>query len=238
MPGKKRLLGVLLALCTMSFRSAGGWIVTTVHQLPEYLEAGKSYTLIFSVRQHGHTLLSSLRPKLRIANSRQGGQLETAVEAEPLSQPGSYTATFAAPGVGPAYLTIQTGFGGSNYGDLALLPLPVTEKGETRKPLLPVDRGRQLFVAKGCATCHINGDIPEFAEWNRIVSVGPELTGRAFPGEYVRQKLADPASLRTAASSKGQEMPQLELDQSEIGAIAAYLGGVRVSSGEPAQVRQ
>src|SRR5947199_50889 len=73
-----------------------------------------------------------------------------------------------------------------------------------------------LFVAKGCVTCHVHGDI----EGSGTVAVGPELTGRRWPAEYLKLFLANPA---IAPRSGTFRMPDLGLKPQEIAALAAFL---------------
>ena len=56
------LLGCALALTTAAVM--GGWAVVTVENAPEYLVAGKPLDIDFTVRQHGFTLRSDLKPTI------------------------------------------------------------------------------------------------------------------------------------------------------------------------------
>src|SRR5512144_1922822 len=50
----------VLALLTLFALNYGGWAVITVENLPDQVVTGQPVTLDFTVRQHGHTLLSNL----------------------------------------------------------------------------------------------------------------------------------------------------------------------------------
>ena len=89
-------------------------------------------------------------------------------------------------------------------------------------------RGRQLFAAKGCVTCHAKHDAPEFADW-QLVAWGPDLTGRSFPADWLAQKLADPAQFRGARTS-GPVMPALTLDEREIAALVHFVNGGKMTT--------
>jgi mono/diheme cytochrome c family protein len=97
----------------------------------------------------------------------------------------------------------------------------VVARGQATARLADHDRGRQLFVAAGCVTCHAKVDDPQLGD-RRAINVGPALTARQFPVEWLTQKIADPASLRVGT---GQEsvMPRLELGEREIAAVASYV---------------
>jgi len=107
-----------------------------------------------------------------------------------------------------------------------LLPFRVAAAGETPPPMSSHKRGRQLFAAKGCVTCHAKHDTPEFADW-QVVRVGPDLTGRWFPAVWLAQKLADPAQFR-GATTNGTVMPTLALDEREIAALVSFINGGQV----------
>jgi len=97
---------------------------------------------------------------------------------------------------------------------VTLLPLTATAGGAALVALPDAERGRRLFVAKGCVTCHLHRDL----DMKPMVAIGPELTERRYPAEYLRQFLADPPP---AASSKG--MPDLNLKPAEIAALTSFI---------------
>jgi mono/diheme cytochrome c family protein len=96
-------------------------------------------------------------------------------------------------------------------------------------------RGRTLFQAKGCASCHALGSITTGAG----PQVGPNLTGLAAvagprrPGrsaaEYVRESRVAPQAFvvpgyTTSATNPGNPpMPRLPLSESEIDALISFL---------------
>jgi len=53
-----------LFLASLIAAAIGGWAVITVEQLPDYVTAGQPVTLTFTVRQHGVTRLSGLKPSI------------------------------------------------------------------------------------------------------------------------------------------------------------------------------
>lgn len=189
----------------------GGWAAITVQDLPDYGIARQALPLTFTVRQHGVTPLSRLEPRVE---AEAGGVTTTAAVAEPTREAGQYTARLVLPSAGEWNITIHSGFGASQ---VTLLPLPVVEPGAVAPPAaLPAERGRRLFVAKGCVTCHLHGDV----SGSGVVSVGPELTGRRWPAEYLQRFLADPSIGPQIGTFR---MPNLNLTGPEIAALIAFL---------------
>ncbi|HET9387952.1 MAG TPA: cytochrome c [Gemmatimonadales bacterium] len=209
------------AVLVAGLSAMGGWAVVTVQDLPAYFVAGRPYTIEFKIRQHGRNLLNDLKPELIVSTSgpRLGGMLGGANEQRIPAQPrsaGTYAVTFTAPATGPLYLTIKSSFGASN---LRLYPAPVIVAGAQAPALPAADRGRALFVAKGCNACHTNADLVDRPD-NQQVNVGPELGGHRLARDYVIQKMKSPAS---------EKMPDLGLSDAEIGAIATFLTADRTA---------
>lgn len=203
------------AVLTAGLASAGGWAVVTVKDLPEYFVAGQQYRVEFQVRPHGREPLSRLEPRLIVRGSEprrvilgERGELAS-IPAIASGHQGTYAATFTAPRVERVFLTIKNGFG----GELRLYPQPVVAGGTTPAPLPAADRGRMLFVAKGCNTCHASADLRDRPD-NRQFAVGPELSGGRLAPAYVAEKLTRPAS---------RQMPDLGLTEAEVGALVAFL---------------
>lgn len=80
-----------------------------------------------------------------------------------------------------------------------------------------VEIGHDLFIAKGCLTCHVNDRIePRYISFSS--QIGPNLKDYPTSAEYLRVWLKDPASLKPAT-----QMPNLELTEDEIEALIAFL---------------
>ena len=211
-----KLVSVLAAGLAM-----GGWAVVTVQDPPEHVVAGRPYTVEFKIRQHGRDLLSDLEPELLVSTSGPrlagmlGGANEQRIPAKARAA-GTYAATFTAPSTGPLYLTIKSSFGASN---LRLYPVPVIAAGATPPTISPADRGRALFVAKGCNACHTNADLVDRPD-NQQIKSGPELGGHRLAREYVIQKMKNPSA----------NMPDLGLTDTEVAAIAAFLTGTTTAA--------
>ena len=193
----------LAALAIVPLTAAfGGWAVVTVASLPDYAVAGQPLRLEFTIRQHGFTLLTDLSPTVDAA----GG---SSVAARPLAAKGHYEATVVVPAANPTSVTINSGFGNSR---VTLLPINVVAAGATAPvPLADADRGRRLFVAKGCFNCHTHRDV----DLRPIGPIGPDLTDRHLPVEYLRQQISNPRDEK--------KMPNLELQPAEVAAITAFL---------------
>jgi cytochrome c2 len=196
----------------------GGWAAITVEDLPDYGVARQAMNLTFTVRQHGVEKLKNLEPRVE---ARASGAATAAAVAQPGKEAGQYTARLVLPQAGDWTITIHSGFGNSR---VTLLPMQVIEP--TAQPpvaLAAADRGRRLFVAKGCVTCHLHRDVTG----SGVVAVGPELTagGRLTP-EYLQRFLADPST-----TAKSNRMPNLNLKQPEVAALIAFLNGAGRQAG-------
>ncbi len=189
----------------------GGWAALTVADVPDYVVARQPLEVAFMVRQHGVRPLGGLSASVEA----QSGNLDTTVAASAGRETGAYTATLTLPQPGRWTITIRSGFGSSN---VTLLPMPAVAPGApVPAPLSDAERGRRLFVAKGCVTCHLHRAVNETS-----IGVGPELTGRRFAPEYLARFLADPAAV--VPPPPGQPgMPNLRLKPAEIAALTAFL---------------
>ena len=191
----------------------GGWAAITVEDLPDYVVARQAIDLSFMVRQHGVRPLEDLHPRVEAKSANR----EVSVAATPGAKTGLYTTRLTLPEPGRWTITIRSGFGNSN---VTLLPLHALAPGAPAPaPLADAERGRRLFVAKGCVSCHLHRAVNETS-----IAVGPELTERRFAPEYLARFLADPAAVippRAGAPS----MPNLGLKPAEIAALTAFLNG-------------
>jgi hypothetical protein len=83
--------------------------------------------------------------------------------------------------------------------------------------LSPVELGRQLFLAKGCITCHVNSKASLGSEY-WTVPVGTNLSNFSANPEVLFMRLKDPASVKSDT-----QMPNLELTKVEIEALVAFI---------------
>jgi mono/diheme cytochrome c family protein len=196
---------VLFALVSIAF--AGGWATITLNDFPDYAVAGRALNLTFTIRQHGQTPLAGLQPGVRATTGN--GRIATAV-AKPGASRGEYAAVLTLPEPGEWTIVIDSGF---NESATTLPNLKVIAAG-TAAPtsFSPATRGLRLFAAKGCVGCHRHLEVnPE-----RKTDTKFDLTGRRFQQDYLKKFLADP-------SIKPAEMPNLNLKQDEIEALAAFI---------------
>ena len=92
---------------------------------------------------------------------------------------------------------------------------------QTAQPMaaqVPADQevtyGRALFAAKGCTSCHLHGAVN--SGWS--TEAGPNLTNYANSADHLRRWLKDPQAMKPQTT-----MPNLELQSSEVEALAAFL---------------
>src|SRR5262245_13654816 len=204
-----RFMLPLLTLCAvLTTAYAGGWAtITVLNEFPDYAVAGKPLQLSFIVRQHGQTPLSGLQPTIR-ATAAGGLTAKTTVTASRTK--GQYTAALTLPDPGMWTITIASGF---NESAITLPALKVIAPGAS-VPLAfsPATRGVRLFTTKGCVGCHRHLEVnPEFTTDARF-----DLTSKRFPPDYLKKFLADP-------SIKPADMPNLNLKEEEIEALAAFI---------------
>ena len=209
-----RVAIAVAVLATTSGIFAGGWAAITLNEWPEYVVAGTPVTLSFAVRQHGVTLLDGLKPLVH-ATSTTGAKLHAA--ATPAGRSGEYAATLTLPQTGVWRLTIDSGF----LSRMSTLPpLRATSANAAAPAAMPAAvRGTQLFVAKGCIACHVHEDVtPESTAFAWI-----DLTGKRFAPGYLERFLADPGIRPPSKKEFPDRMPNLNLKQSEIAALAAFI---------------
>jgi hypothetical protein len=224
---------VFAAAAGLGMHSAvGGWAVISIQSPPDYLEAGSTLQVQYIVRQHGRDPLEGLKGTVMLQPAADPSGERITVQATPGGRKGSYSATIRVPDTDRVKLTIQSGFSGGGWGDLTVSSIPVVRKGQAKPTLTMEERGRTLFVAKGCGMCHVNGDVPEYREANRgLDKAAPELTGRKLEAAYVRQRLTNPASLPPIGDGN-LRMPNLELASGEVEALVAMLSGPVVRAGQ------
>ena len=82
--------------------------------------------------------------------------------------------------------------------------------------LSDAERGRQLFVAKGCSTCHAKLQDDQNVEL-RVADFGPSLVGRTLSMDYLTTKIKNPAEGRSTVAGS--------LDGREVEALVRYVNG-------------
>jgi cytochrome c2 len=84
--------------------------------------------------------------------------------------------------------------------------------------LSQVEFGRQLFLAKGCITCHSNNKASGSSQYMTIGMGAPDLSKFSASPESLRLRLKDPTQVKSDTM-----MPNLELNESEIEALIAFI---------------
>jgi hypothetical protein len=209
------LSGLFVLPSIPAFR--GGWAVVTLEKLPDYAVAGRELPLSFAVRQHGKTMMAGLKPVVELRSN--GPALR--FSAIPGKEPGRYAATVVIPRAGDWTISIHSGF---MENRVTLLPLTAIEPGAAPPVIQDLAKGKRLFVAKGCLTCHLHGDVKA----DQVVAAGPELTDRHYPVEVIRQILAPSGPVLAS-----RQMPDLQLRPGEISALIAFINAGRGAVASP-----
>ncbi|MDQ8165345.1 MAG: cytochrome c [Gemmatimonadota bacterium] len=221
----RRTLSLTLTLVVATAASAyafGGWAVITVDELPDTLSLGAPTQFSFKIRQHGLELMHDLKPSVE---ARMGSLLNPTVvraDAIPGKTKGQYTASLVVPKAGEWKVTIKSGFGPS---DLPLLPMQATDGKSTIATISDGERGKRLFVAKGCITCHANATIDQKGP---MQDVGPNLTGKTYDATYLAMWLENP-KIRPRTNPNA-EMPDLGLSKKEVAALTAFINGTTAAT--------
>ena len=185
--------------------ATGGWAVVTIENPPEHLVVGTAYTLDYAVRQHGVELLDGLSGKVE---AKSGSRVLSA-DAQRVAK-GKYRATITVPTVGAWTISVNSGFGPAKT---TMLPINAVAAGTPIVVMADHERGRHLFMAKGCTTCHVD---------MKVIPV--DVRTNKYDGEFVKKLLADPQSM-PKRHRVDVEMPNLSLSNTEIAALSAYLSG-------------
>jgi cytochrome c2 len=86
-----------------------------------------------------------------------------------------------------------------------------------------VELGRQLFLAKGCITCHANSKAAHSSDYMTIGMGAPDLSKFSASPEALRMRLKDPSSMKSDTA-----MPDLNLHEAEIEALIAFINSKSV----------
>lgn len=81
-----------------------------------------------------------------------------------------------------------------------------------------VEYGRDLFIAKGCITCHYNSKAASHSEYWTIEMGAPNLSDYSGDPVILESRLKDPTSVLSTS-----QMPQLDLTKEEIDALIAFI---------------
>jgi mono/diheme cytochrome c family protein len=201
------LLFVLFAMLPARPAEAGGWATFTLVQLPESPRAGAKIDLTFIARAHGKTPFHFAQGEASFVFRHLATGETVSAAATPANRyVGTHTATVVLPSAGEWAWELRPG----GYPALKLQPLTVLPSEQDAQ----IARGKALFAAKGCVTCHRNDQMAE--QWT--IEFGPNLTDYANTTLDLEAWLANPAAIKPAT-----QMPALGLRPDEIKALAAFL---------------
>ena len=82
----------------------------------------------------------------------------------------------------------------------------------------PVELGEQLFIVKGCITCHVNTKVKLVSTHWTIDMGAPDLSKFSASPEVLRLRLKDPKLVKSDT-----QMPNLHLADDEIEALIAFI---------------
>lgn len=130
-----------------------------------------------------------------------------------------YRTRVTIPSAGTWNARINDGF--TSFGGHMLPLMVVAASAPAPAPMSGYDRGHQLYLAKGCATCHsmqLTKGIPS-------TKAGSDLTEPKFTSAYLARFLADPSVKKDWRTDN--RMPNLGLKPAEITALTAFLNQER-----------
>ena len=78
--------------------------------------------------------------------------------------------------------------------------------------------GRQLFIAKGCITCHVNRKAADPSDYLTVEIGATNLTNFSASPEVLFIRLKDPS-----AAKSDTKMPNLDLTKEEIEALIVFI---------------
>ena len=114
---------------------------------------------------------------------------------------------------------LVTGFALLAVGTGVISGAGVKAKSESSNSTLSqVGLGRQLFLAKGCITCHSNSKASGSSKYMTIGMGAPDLSKFSASPEALRLRLKDPTQVKSDTM-----MPNLDLSESEIEALIAFI---------------
>lgn len=145
-------LAAAFALALSSPALAGGWAVTTLDSIPDRFDAGQTYSIGYTIRQHGVTPVSVDRTEIRIAHGESAKRLTFPGLAE--GPVGHYLAKVTIPAAGSWTWEVTQGpFAAQPLGTLtvvmpaaAVAPAAVTT---VQAPVAPVATAPNWLLLSG-----------------------------------------------------------------------------------------
>ena len=182
------LIVALLAVGAAIPAAAGGWAVVTLDSLPEGVVPGVDFTVGFTVRQHGVTLLSDLNPAPVVtAKHTESSEVVRSIAAAQ-GGPGHYTAQLSLPSPGEWYWGILA-FG----PEAQSMPPLVVSPAEVSTASEPASRPTVLAVmAAGLALLGIGLALRrQYAVSGLTIILAAVLAGAFFAGVELSPSVAE-----------------------------------------------
>lgn len=107
---------------------------------------------------------------------------------------------------------------GSTVPEVEAQQVEASSKVSSESARSQIELGRQLFVAKGCITCHVNHRVENPSAYWTIEMGAPNLSNYSSSPEILFFRLKDPA-----AAKSDTKMPDLGLKETEIEALIAFI---------------
>jgi mono/diheme cytochrome c family protein len=205
---------------------AGGWVIVSVNDLPEYAVAGKPLQLRFTVWDVGGSPASDLKPTV---SAKSGTDMLTA-SAVAAKKAGEYGTTLVLPRPGNWTIRLNAFADSSHWESNTLPALTVIAPGSPEpRPLSQVDLGERLFAAKDCIACHVSrGARLDRSQPELMLDPGTDLKGKRFPDAFLKRLLAEPQAVFASKSDSQPAMFNPGLSQPEIAALTAFINSGRL----------
>ena len=141
------VIALALLLATILIAEAGGWAVITLDKLSDQIVAGQSFTIGFTVRQHGRTLRDDLAPIVRF--DRSDTQDSFIATAKRSGDSGHYVAEITLPRAGQWNWKVDIEQFGMVTQDMA--PLTVVAAAPATTAVSVVPTANAVPLAAGAA---------------------------------------------------------------------------------------
>jgi mono/diheme cytochrome c family protein len=217
-PAARACIPLVLLSTVAAGPHVGGGTLISMDEVPDYFVVGQPVTLSFTARQHGqfvglnaYGFIGANGAELTV--ERYGDQ---------------FSAKYTPKQPGPVSVSLQVGQNSTvGQGDarrqaiivsraLDLIPIEAINAGHAPPALAPAERGRRLFVAKGCASCHHHSAVERSGG-------GIDLTGRTYGYNWLASLINDPYSVLPPRQSEFGGMPPFNMPYEDVEAIGAFL---------------
>ena len=134
-------LAAMFALALSSPALAGGWAVTTLDSVPDGFDAGQTYSIGYTIRQHGITPVDLASTGIRITSADSGKQIT--FEGRKDGAVGHYVARVSFPAAGGwKWEALQDWFGPQPLGQVEVAPAGIAMAPDARPAAAAVSAPR------------------------------------------------------------------------------------------------